>query len=89
MAENHQNQTEPPNERKRCKRSADQSLVLSDDDIDSNTFPHFLIVQSVDNEPIKLSIFSIQKLIQMAVGSIKTAKKLSNGSVLLEVSNKV
>ena len=89
MAENHQNQTEPPNERKRCKRGADQSLALSDDDIDSNTFPHFLVVQSVDNEPIKLSIFAIQKLIQMAVGSIKTAKKLRNGSVLLEVSNKV
>ena len=35
MAENNLNQIEPPNERKLCKRVADQSLVLSDDDIDS------------------------------------------------------
>ena len=30
-----------------------------------------------------------RKVIQMAVGNIKTAKKLRNGSVLLEVSSKV
>jgi len=43
---------------------------------------------STDDKAINLSIFGIQKLLSCAVGDIKNAKKLRNGSVLIEVKNK-
>jgi hypothetical protein len=48
------------NERNRQKRLADESIVLSDDDNDSN-FPSFIVVEAADGQPIKYSIFAIQK----------------------------
>jgi hypothetical protein len=50
--------------------------------------PHFLVVKSTTHEPIKYSIFAIQKIIQCAVGTVKSAKKLRNGTVLLKVLTK-
>jgi hypothetical protein len=40
------------NERKRQKRLADGSIVLSDDDNDGN-FPSFIVIESADGQPIK------------------------------------
>lgn len=78
------------NERKKQKRQADNSLVLSDDESEnSNSFPTFLVVEATNNEPIKLSIFAIQKLLKCGVGDVKNAKKLRNGAVLVEVASKV
>jgi hypothetical protein len=57
---------------------------------DKNTaqlFPTYLVAEATDGSPIKLTIFGIQKLLNSAVGLIKSAKKLRSGSVLIEVSN--
>jgi hypothetical protein len=43
------------------KRVADESIVLSDDDNNGN-FPSFIVVEAADGQPIKYSIFAIQKL---------------------------
>jgi hypothetical protein len=61
---------------------------VSDEDEDHPAFRHFLVVEPVSNEPIKHSIFAIQKILQCAVGTVKSAKKLRNGSVLSEVLTK-
>ena len=53
-----------------------------------SSFPRFLVIASKDSTPIKYSIFAIQKFIQCGVGEVKEAKKLSNGTVLLEVKTK-
>ena len=67
------------------KRRAEDILTLSDDE---TTFPSYLVISAIDEQPINLSIFGIQKLLSCAVGDIKSAKKLRNGSVLVEVRNK-
>jgi hypothetical protein len=61
------------NECKRQKHLTDESIVLSDDDIDGN-FPLFIVVEAADGQPIKYSIFVIQKLLKCAMGDVKTAK---------------
>jgi hypothetical protein len=81
------NTPQPSNERKRQKRLADNSLVVCDDESDTS-FPSFLVIEPCDNHAIKLSIFGLQKLLKCAVGEVKTAKKLRNGNILLEVANK-
>ena len=53
-----------------------------------DNFPRFLVVASKDGQPIKLSIFVIQKLLKCAIGEIKEAKKLRNGNVLIAVNTK-
>ena len=70
------------------KRKADESLVLSDNEKNQDSFPSFLVVESVDGQPIKLSIFGIQKLLKCAVGDVKSAMKLRGGAVLVEVTSK-
>jgi hypothetical protein len=70
------------NERKRQKRVADESYVLSDDDNDGN-FPSLLSSKLL----IKYSSFAIQVLLKCAVGDVKSAKKLRNGAVLIEVTS--
>jgi hypothetical protein len=82
-----QNTNPPAVERKRQKHGADNSLILPDDEPDNN-FPSFIVVESTNGQPIKLSIFGIQKLLKCAVGDVKSAKKLRNGSVLIEVACK-
>ena len=80
--------TNPPlaNERKRQKREADNSLVLSEDEGDCN-FPSFIVVEATEGQSIELSIFCFQKLLKCSVGEVKCAKKLRNGSVHIEVCN--
>jgi hypothetical protein len=72
------------NEQKRQKRLADESIVPSDD----GNFPSFIVVAATDGQPIKYSIFAIQKLLKFAVGDVKSAKKLRYGAVLIEVTSK-
>jgi hypothetical protein len=69
------------------KRRASDSLILGDDD-SANIFPTFLVVEAVNGQNIDLSIFAIQKLLKCAVGDVKNAKKLRNGTVLVEVVSK-
>lgn len=69
------------------KRKAGEELHMSEDESDSS-FPRFLVIASKDSTPIKYSIFAIQKFIQCGVGEVKEAKKLRNGTVLLEVKTK-
>lgn len=78
-----QNSNPPSNDRK--KRRADDSLIISDDE---SSFPSFLVVEPTSPKKIDLSIFGIQKLLKCAVGDVKNAKKLRNGSVLLEVTSR-
>jgi hypothetical protein len=85
------------NDRKK-KRKANESIVVSDheshamtdeeNDAEDSFFPTFLVAEATDGQPIKLSIFGIQKLLQCAVGEVKSAKKLRSGSVLIEVCSK-
>jgi hypothetical protein len=78
---------QPTNERKHQKRLADESLVLSDDDNDGN-FLSFIVVKAANGQPIKYSIFAVQKLFKCAVGDVKSAAKLSNRAMLMEVTLK-
>jgi hypothetical protein len=66
-------------ERKRQKRVADESIVLSDNDNGAN-FPSFIVVEAADDQPIKYSISATQKLLKCAVGDAKSAKKLRYGA---------
>jgi len=66
------------------KRQATESIHVSEDE----SFPHFLVVEATDSTPIKYSIFTIQKILQCAVGNVKSAKKLRSGAVLVEVNSK-
>jgi hypothetical protein len=74
------------NERKRQKRLADESIVLSDNN-DGN-FPLFTVVEAADGQPIKYSIFAIQKLLKCAFGDVKCAKKLQNSTMLIKATSK-
>jgi hypothetical protein len=78
---------ETSKEWKRQKRMADESIVPPDDDNGGN-FPSFIVVEAADGQPIKYSIFAIQKLLKCAVGDVKSAKKLRNGAVLIEVTGR-
>jgi len=55
---------------------------------DDSNFPRFLVVSLKDDQPIKQSIFGIEKLLKCAVGDVKEARKLRNGKVLIEVRTK-
>jgi len=79
--------TQTINEPNQRKRQAIDSITLSEDDADES-FPRFLVVEAISGNPIDYSIFTIQKLLQCAVGNVKTAKKLRSGAVLIEVDNK-
>jgi hypothetical protein len=66
------------------KRKSSNNLITTDED-ECNPFSRFLVINANNHEPIKSSIFAIQKLLKCAVGDVANAKKLANGSVLLEV----
>jgi hypothetical protein len=68
------------------KRKGD--AISSPDENDNNLFSKFLVITAGDKEPIKFSIFVVQKLLKCAVGDVPCAKKLANGSILLEVASK-
>jgi len=55
---------------------------------EEQNFPRFLVVALKDGQPIKQSIFGIQKILKCAVGEVKEAKKIRNGNVLIEVYKK-
>ena len=78
--------TNPPSNDSK-KRKADESLVLFEDN-NIVGYPTFLVVETLSGQAIDLSIFGIQKVIKCAVGDIKCAKKLRNGTVLIEVASK-
>lgn len=73
-------------DRSKKRKAGDQLAVSSDDDSDTSNFSRFLVVEAAQaDKPIKFSIFAIQKLLQCAVGTVKSAKKLISGAVLVEV----
>jgi hypothetical protein len=45
------------------------------------------LVEPAEGHSIKLNIFVITKLLTCAVGTVKNAKKLQSGAVLIEVAN--
>jgi hypothetical protein len=71
-----------------AQRKAIDILTVSDEDEADPAFPHFLVVESTTYEPIKHSTFALQKILQCAVGTVKNAKKLRNGKVVIEVLTK-
>ena len=68
-------------------RKAGEELHVSEDESDPS-FPRFLVISSKDATPIKYSISAVQKFVQCGVMEVKEAKKLRNGTVLLEVKTK-
>jgi hypothetical protein len=80
-------QTSTPIENSQKKRKANDVLTLADED-ENSSFSKFLVVTANNHEPIKFSIFTIQKVLKCAVGEVSSAKKLYNGSVLVEVVSK-
>jgi hypothetical protein len=67
------------------KRKATDILTMSDEDKADPAFPHLLVVESTTHEPIKHSIFAIQTNPPVCNGTVKSAKKLRNVTVLIEV----
>ena len=61
---------------------------MSDEDEADPAFSHFLVVESIMQEPIRHSVFVIQKILLCAIGTVKSAKKLKCGSVLIEVQSR-
>ena len=86
-------QNQPTNDEKKRKL---QLSTSSDDDGDvadvvepSTEFVPFLVVEPANkNESIGHSIFAVQKYATVAIGTIKSAKKLRSGSLLLEVRSR-
>ena len=78
--------TETPIEHSMKKRKADDNLALRPE-VDAS-FSKFLVISANNAEPIKYNIFAIQKLLMCAVGDVASAKKLANGSILVEVLSK-
>jgi hypothetical protein len=76
-----------PNEEKKKRKL---QLSSSDDNVEPPVeFVPFLVVEPADKtETIAQSIFAIQKFASCAIGTIKSAKKLRSGSLLLEVKTK-
>ncbi len=62
--------------------------LLSDEDESDLNFARFFVIKALDSLPIKYNIFAIQKFIQCGIGDVKVAKKLANGTVLVEVTSK-
>ena len=71
---------------KNKKRTRDQ-LDADSETTRSTSFPRFLLIEStVRDQPLsKLSPFVIQKVLMSVAGSPKSVKKLTSGSLLIEV----
>ena len=69
------------------KRTRDQLDADSETTQTTSPFPRFLLIEStVPDQPLsKLSPFVIQKVLMSVAGSPKSVKKLSSGSLLIEV----
>ena len=69
------------------KRTRDQLDADSETTKSTSPFPRFLLIEStVPDQPLsKLSPFVIQKVLMSVAGSRKSVKKLSSGSLLIEV----
>jgi hypothetical protein len=80
-------QTEAPSEQTKKRKANDIFTLSADADIDTS-FSKFLVISASNSEPIKHSIFAIQKLLKSTVGDVASAKKLANGSILVEVLSK-
>ena len=69
------------------KRQATEPIHSYEDDADESS-ARFSVVEATCGSPISYSIFTIQKLLQCAVGTVKSAKKIRSGAVLIEVDSK-
>ena len=78
---------QPANEPNVRKRQATEPIHISEDDSDVSV-PCFLVEEATNGVAIPYSIFVIQKLLQCAVGNVKSAKKIRSGAILLEVESK-
>jgi hypothetical protein len=58
---------------------------VSNDEADP-ALPRFRVIVSTAHEPIKH--YAIPKILKCAIGTVKSAKKLKNGIVLIEVLTK-
>ena len=69
------------------KRTRDQLDANSETTQSTSPFPRFLLIESTvpDQPQSKLSPFLIQKVLTSVAGSPKSVKKLSPGSLLIEV----
>ena len=69
------------------KRTRDQLDVDSENPQPTSPFPRFLLIEStVQDQPLsKLSPFVIQKVLVSTAGPTKSVKKLSSGSLFIEV----
>ena len=69
---------------------ADLNIQSEQQNVVSNSWPHFLVIQSNDeNRPVTaLSPFVIDKTIKACAGTVKGVKKLRSGMILVEVDNK-
>ncbi|WP_293650849.1 hypothetical protein, partial [Thiolapillus sp.] len=80
-----------PKKKKRT-RTDDDSDSESENEIFfmKDNWPRFVVVQSADEErPLsKLSPFAVQKGFQAIAGTLKSTKKLRDGSFLVECSRK-
>ena len=69
------------------KRTRDQLDADSETTSPTSPFPRFLLIEStIPEQPLsKLSPFVIQKVLLSVAGSPKSVKKLSSGTLLVEV----
>ena len=65
-----------------------RNLCKSDSDVEFNEFPKFIVLESMDQTPLKkLSPFLIEKVISTRANP-KSVKKVRNINLLVEVTEK-
>ena len=51
----------------------------------TSTWPRFLVISSIDDQPLRLNPFATAKTIQGLAGDVKDVKKIRKGFLLVEV----
>lgn len=78
--------------RKRLRPNSPSPATSDDDTVQDRSlgqFASFLLVEAANaDRPLNLSVFAIQKILLAAVGTVRSAKKLRSGAVLVEVATK-
>ena len=77
---------DPSNQPKKRKSTTDSS---ADSPVTDSSLPRFIVIESVESNKLStLSPFIVEKQLNALIGTPKSVKKLSSGSLLVEINRK-